>query len=156
MNLNRILIEISRFPKDHSRRFRTLCAKSQRGKRRCRSRDNDVVVRNGKTRPLYYAVTAVDRYGNESTALQLTVSRSHYAATKIIKNEGNRLRLPSKGKVLDAPYIILETLEGKSVATIPYRGSHADISNIADGMYVLRSLNRKGITHRLGYVLIKR
>lgn len=122
----------------------------------CRSRDNDVVVRNGKTRPLYYAVTAVDRYGNESTALQLTVSRSHYAATKIIKNEGNRLRLPSKGKVLDAPYIILETLEGKSVATIPYRGNHADISNIADGMYVLRSLNRKGITHRLGYVLIKR
>lgn len=122
----------------------------------CRLYDCRTVVNNEKSRTRYYAVAAVDRYGNESTALQMTVSRPHSAATRIIKNEGNRLRLPAKGNVLDAPYIILETLEGKAVATIPYRGIHADISNIADGMYVLRSLNRKGITHRLGYVLIKR
>lgn len=122
----------------------------------CRLYDLRMAVKNEKSRPRYYAVTAVDRYGNESAALQTVVSRPSSSSTGLIKNEGNYLRLPSKGKVLDAPYIILETLEGQAVATIPYRGSRADIRNIADGMYVLRSLNSKGITHRLGYVLIKR
>jgi len=121
-----------------------------------RLRDNGIVLANGRQRRIYYAVTATDRYGNESAPLQTAVSQPQTVSTRVIKNDGDYLQLPSKGAVLDAPYIIIETLEGCAVATIPYRGSRADIRRIPEGMYVMRSLNGKGVTHRLGYVLIKR
>lgn len=121
-----------------------------------RLRDNEIAVDNDKGHKLYYAVTAADRYGNESSALQLAVSRPSTASARMITNDGTYLQLPPKGTSLDAPYIIIETLEGSGIATIPYRGSRADIRRIPEGMYVLRSLNGKGVTHRLGYTLIKR
>jgi hypothetical protein len=31
-----------------------------------------------------------------------------------------------------------------------------DIGMLPEGIYVLKSLNRKGVTHRLGYFIIKR
>lgn len=122
----------------------------------CRSRDKEIAIRNDNSRPLYYAVTAMDRYGNESAALQLTVSRPSPVATSVMKNDGNFLQLPPKTNVLDAPYIIVESLDGNVVATILYRNGRVDIRHIAEGMYVLRSLNGKGVTHRLGFLMIRR
>ena len=66
------------------------------------------------------------------------------------------MKLPSKGQTLDADVLIIRTLTGTAIATLPYRGSQAAISHIQPGTYEVRSLNRKGITHRLGYIEIKR
>jgi len=66
------------------------------------------------------------------------------------------MQLPSKGQTLDADVLIVRTLTGMAVATLPYRGSQASISHIQPGTYEVRSLNRKGITHRLGFLEIKR
>jgi hypothetical protein len=66
------------------------------------------------------------------------------------------MQLPPKGKTLDADMIIIRALMGTAVATLPYRGSTADISRIPSGSYEVRSLNQKGITHRLGFLEIKR
>lgn len=108
----------------------------------------------------YYAVTAFDRYGNESKPLQEKHVQNTAPATKLpdglIKCDGKTLRLPEKSNVLDASFITIETLQGHIVATRPYKGSTTDVSRLPEGMYVLRSLGRKGVSHRLGHFIIRR
>ncbi len=78
------------------------------------------------------------------------------ASLPFLKNDGRYMQLPPKGQTLDADVLIVRTLTGMAVATLPYRGSQASISHIQPGTYEVRSLNRKGITHRLGFLEIKR
>lgn len=108
----------------------------------------------------YYAVTALDRYGNESKPLQEKHIQNTAPATKLpdglLKCDGKTLRLPEKSNVLDASFITIETLQGHIVATRPYKGSTTDVSRLPEGMYVLRSLGRKGVSHRLGHFIIRR
>ena len=70
--------------------------------------------------------------------------------------DGKRLELPQKPSTLDAKVVAIETMQGQLIATRPYIGSHLDVSQMPEGFYQLRSLNRKGITHRLGFFMIKR
>lgn len=51
---------------------------------------------------------------------------------------------------IDAEYIVIEDLQGRIVATAPYRPA-ADISRLANGIYVVRTLGLKGVSHRLGW-----
>lgn len=108
----------------------------------------------------YYAVTALDRYGNESKPLQEKHVQNTAPATKLpdglLKCDGKTLRLPEKSNVLDASFITIETLQGHIVATRPYKDSTTDVSRLPEGMYVLRSLGRKGVSHRLGHFIIRR
>lgn len=118
-----------------------------------RVRGNELLLNTD--RECFYAVTAMDRYGNESTPLQ-SYQRG-MAATRMLKHDGRRLQLPKTSNELDADFVMIESLPGTVVATRPFRrGSAIDISTIPDGVYTLRSLNRKGITHRLGQFLIRR
>lgn len=110
----------------------------------------------------YYAVTAVNRYGQESAPLQqydmpasYDASGADLQATGILFSAGQPMALPSKGQTLDADFIMIETLQGRQVAIRPYAG-HLDMEGIPDGMYQLRSLGKKGRTHRLGFFMLKR
>ena len=102
----------------------------------------------------FYAVTAMDRYGNESNAMQSYVKGT--PRQQLLKHDGRRLQLPKKNGTLDAEFVTIETMQGSVVATRPYRGETINITDIRDGVYILRSLNHKGITHRLGSFIIKR
>ena len=99
----------------------------------------------------------MDRYGNESAPLQ-----SHQPEIEQVPNaqllscNGYLLDLPEKGSVLDADMVSIETLQGKMIALKPYRGKTANVSDVKEGFYVLKSLNKKGKTHRLGFFMIKR
>lgn len=123
-----------------------------------RLRKSSLIIPHDPTR--YYAVTAIDRYGNESTPLQERHTNPDTPETRItdrlLKCDGKTLSLPEKGSVLDAAFVTIETLQGHIVATRPYKGTTADVSSLPEGMYVLRSLGRKGVTHRLGYFVIRR
>ena len=123
-----------------------------------RLRKSSLIIPHDPTR--YYAVTAIDRYGNESTPLQERHTKPEMLETRItdrlLKCDGKTLSLPEKGSVLDASFVTIETLQGHIVATRPYKGTTADVSRLPEGMYVLRSLGRKGVTHRLGYFVIRR
>lgn len=123
-----------------------------------RLRKSSLIIPHDPTR--YYAVTAIDRYGNESTPLQERHTNPDTPETRItdrlLKCDGKTLSLPEKGSVLDAAFVTIETLQGHIVATRPYNGTVADVSRLPEGMYVLRSLGRKGVTHRLGYFVIRR
>ena len=98
-----------------------------------------------------YAVTAMDRYGQESPAAQLLINAGPvYSAPLIARSDGRPIALPQQSSVLDADFIIVETMLGQSVAILPYSPT-LDISRLPDGMYQLRSLGRKGRNHRIGF-----
>ena len=117
----------------------------------------------------HYAVTATDRYGNESAPLQQegvaptdgmwtdgTHSLPSLTQRPMLTCDNNTVTLPQKGPVLDAQYITLENIYGRIVATRPYNGTAADVRQLPDGIYIARSLGRKGIAHRLGWFVVKR
>lgn len=98
-----------------------------------------------------YAVTAMDRYGQESPAAQLLLNAGPvYAAQLIAKTDGRPIALPAKGQTLDAEFVLVENFMGQAVATAPY-GTTLNVSGLPDGMYQLRSLGRKGRNHRIGF-----
>ena len=114
--------------------------------------------------PLYFAITALDRYGNESeplqshqpTATQRTPLHTPHSTLPMFPCDGRQLTLPEKPAPLDANTLAIETLQGTLVATRPWRGNKTDVSTLPEGFYQLRSLGRKGITHRLGFFKVKR
>ena len=104
--------------------------------------------------PLHYAVTALDRYGNESkpTTDDGPVITPLSAKLPLLKNDGTTLRLPDKGKILDADLVIIRNMAGKEITTRIY-GKTANISTLNEGMYTVYSLGRKNVQHRLGYFI---
>lgn len=102
----------------------------------------------------FYAVTAMDRYGNESEPLQ-SYQKPTAKIRNMLEHDGKWLSLPDGAGILDAEYITIETLQGNIVTTRPYKGSAVNISGMHDGVYIVRSLNHKGITHRLGFFVLK-
>ena len=112
--------------------------------------------RRAGSRPLHYAVTALDRYGNESVALQEDPygSRPTPHDSYLLPNDGRTLLLTASATT-DAEYLAVCTLQGTIIRTCPNQ-PHVDVRPLRDGIYELRSLNRKGIMHRLGFFIVKR
>lgn len=123
-----------------------------------RLRKTGIIIPRDPSR--YYAVTATDRYGNESKPLQEKHTDCDATPARLpdglLECDGKRLSLPKKSNVLDASFVTIETLQGDIVATRQYKGNTADVSRLPEGMYVLRSLGRKGVSHRLGHFIIRR
>ena len=110
----------------------------------------------------HYAITAMDRYGNESAPLQEygvdNKNGNNFASAKaseFLPCDGRLLSLPDKGSTLDADYVTIETLQGTVITVRPYNNATLDVSRLTNGIYILRSLGRKGRTHRLGFFMIR-
>lgn len=121
-----------------------------------RVQDNHIIVKEYIKNNFFYAITSIDRYGNESSPAQPIQSETAARTDKFIENDGKRLLLPEKGQTLDSEYVIIKSLTGNIIAIRPYKGKYADISDIKNGFYILLSLNKKDIAHRLGFFIIKR
>ena len=110
----------------------------------------------------YYAITATDRYGNESRTLQEDApygeDEPRCSSTRLLRCDGKKVEVPNKAHLADTEYLLVESLQGIAVATLQYNGSAEtiNISTLKNGMYQMRSLNRKGMSHRLGMFIIKR
>ena len=104
---------------------------------------------------MYFAVSALDRYGNESQALQQAYTDCPQSSTRIVRTDGKKLQLDSLVVDGEAEYLVFESLAGNMVSTAKLASS-VDISQIPDGVYTLRSINKRGIQHRLAMVIIKR
>jgi hypothetical protein len=108
--------------------------------------------------PVNYAVTAQDRYGNESRAAQIRLHEPHrtpQSSSTMIPIVDQHLSLPSKPSTLNADFIVIETLAGQAVTVCPYR-KQINTSMLNEGIYQWRTLDKKGVTHRMGYFSIKR
>lgn len=109
----------------------------------------------------YYAVTATNRYGAESSACQSCNSGSKsddgeeisYYGARFLPCEGNFVFLDSVD-VLEGQLVEIETITGNILASnfVRMYNGHlcVNIKNIAYGHYFLNIINRKGYRHRLG------
>lgn len=116
---------------------------------------------------LYYAVTAVDRYGNESAPRQMFSSGQEQAVAKKVESSPlcpiltckNTLKLSQISSVhpLSASSCVIgvETLQGKLLHTFTASPT-IDISCLQPGMYVLRSIHKKGVSHRLCFLKVEK
>lgn len=102
----------------------------------------------------YFAVTAMDRYGNESLSLQSYTKQSHKVFGLLPCNDG-RLSLPVKSNVLDAQWLVIDNLMGQQMMVLSYKGRQADVRSLSPGYYQLRSLGSKGVSHKLGYFKVE-
>lgn len=113
-----------------------------------------------KSGEAYFAITGMDRYGNESDALQSILEPS--SRQSLLANDGKHLVLPQRviesKNLSNADMVVMESLQGQMIATrrMTRNQKTIDISQLPDGVYYLKTLDKKGITHRLGEFTIKR
>ena len=101
----------------------------------------------------YYAVTAQDRYGNEGPAIQEGSTHSQDCnVSSMLPNDGRKLRVIV---ATDAKTLQIATLQGKTIKTC-MNEQQIDISTLPEGIYQLKSVHKKGITHRLGFFVVRR
>jgi uncharacterized lipoprotein YddW (UPF0748 family) len=104
-------------------------------------------------RQWYYAVTAQDRYGNEGPAMQEESTHSQdCSVSSMLPNDGRKLRVIV---ATDAKTLQIATLQGKTIKTC-MNEQQIDISTLPEGIYQLKSVHKKGITHRLGFFVVRR
>ncbi|MGM9702568.1 MAG: glycoside hydrolase family 10 protein [Prevotella sp.] len=116
------------------------------------------IPQNGNSVTMHYAVTATDRYGRESKAATTPApnSSTDMEIPGMLSCDGKSLRLPRKAEASDAEYIAIESAAGNIITTRPYSTTNVDVRQIPQGFYVVRSLNRKGASHRMGFFIIRR
>lgn len=123
--------------------------------------DRVVVRDDDKEEPLYYAVTSMDRYGNESRPVQShqreeRVLGPRFGKANKLACDGVRVQLPDDIKKLDISYLLVENREGQRVAIRKSNGKYLNVSMLSGGMYVLKVVNRKGVKHAIGTFILKK
>lgn len=107
---------------------------------------NSIKVMPGLT----YAVTAMDRYGNESHAVMVgEPSAKHDYDVKLLTVNGGYVKLHLMSEI-DADCISFETVQGSIVAVKTQKAGKVYVGDLPRGLYVVRGVNNKGIAHRLG------
>ena len=108
-------------------------------------RDTTVILKSNQGRA-YYAVTASDRYGNESTPLELNTTPQ---ADLPILNRGNKLVLPSLENVQEI--LICNTL-GEIISKVQYQ-SDISLEVLPEGFYLVYTLGKEGERILIGTIL---
>ena len=101
----------------------------------------------------YYAVTAQDRYGNEGPAVQeASAYCQNFNVSSLLPNDGRKLRVNAPS---DAKALMITTLQGNMVKTC-MNEPVIDISTLPEGIYQIKSVHKKHISHRLGFFVVRR
>ncbi len=111
--------------------------------------------------PLYFAVTSMDGYGNESTPTQENstfdgMKRGEFGKARWLKCDGKSVKLPSEAKNVDAMCFLFETLQGEVVKSAFAKDNILSVSGLSEGIYVVKSLNKRGVSHSLGTFIYKK
>lgn len=124
-------------------------------------RDTLMLKSSDDSQTLYYAVTAMDGFGNESLPTQSMmpgISRNEnvQGMARVLKNDGKTLLLPETAKMVDNPQATIENLQGRKVCVLPIKGNRVDIRQIQEGIYLVRIGNQHGRAHVVGTFRVKR
>ena len=111
--------------------------------------------------PLYYAVTSMDRYGNESRPVQSQQREERaqspgFGKANRLACDRMRVQLPDGIKKLDISYLLVENWEGQRVAIRKTNGKYLNVSMLSGGVYVLKVVNHKGVKHTIGTFILKK
>lgn len=119
-----------------------------------RQRQRHLFVARKAGRPLHYAVTALDRFGNESRpTLHESPSAHHESPSTLLPNDGQTLHVPQQ-QLFDAQLLTVCDMQGRQVLVCTYRPG-ISIAHLSEGIYQLYALNKKR-RQRLGFFTIKR
>ncbi len=104
----------------------------------------------------YYAVTAMDRYGNESSATQSNVLAE--PVIEYLRNDGTRLQLPEIDRDFGTRYIRIESLMGNTMLQRAYTKTTKEIviRTLPDGVYRVKSVDKNKVARHIGQFIIKR
>ena len=94
----------------------------------------------------YFAVTAADRYGNESAPLALNTAPEVESPTL---NQGNKLVLPQLENV---PEILICNALGETISKVSYQ-PEISLKLLPEGFYLVYTLNEEGEKKFLGTIL---
>ena len=105
--------------------------------------------------PLYFAITSMDGYGIESQATQenqydIRKYNYRYGAARMLVCDGDKLYLGEIAKNLDSEILLVQSLQGNTIRRYLKHSNKLDISNLSNGVYILKSLNKRGVEHTLG------
>ena len=102
----------------------------------------------------FFAVTAIDRYGNESVALQSDTP--HKPSMEWLPNDGRMLTMPKLDPTMSCEYISIRSLAGNEVTIRPYSDKPMNIRTLRDGVYTLNSVDKHKVVRRIGQFIIRR
>lgn len=111
----------------------------------------------------YYAVTSMDRYGNESEAKQNFVQHKGKSKNQnvirqtllpLYKCNGRKVVF-NRTDVNSSDLLQIVTMQGLAVKTV-FVSNELDVRTLPEGFYMLRTLGKKKSSHRLGYFQLKR
>lgn len=108
---------------------------------------------------LYFAVTAMDRYGRESSPLQEEPLFTVQTSPALLDNDGTTLMLPAMARQADIVRYEIQTLQGQMFRSSRHwdrKHGKLDISALPDGIYQLLGRTRKNRSYVLGTFLIRR
>ncbi len=116
---------------------------------------NSIKIETTDDNALYFAVTSMDGYGIESQGSQENQSdfntRKHrYGAARTLPCNGETVILGESTKFIDSDILLIQTLQGGTVAQYKIQHKELNIKHLQDGIYIIKSLNKKGIQHTLG------
>ena len=94
----------------------------------------------------YFAVTAADRYGNESAPLALNTAPEVESPTL---NQGNKLVLP---QLEDVPEILICNALGETISKVSYQ-PEISLKLLPEGFYLVYTWNEEGEKKFLGTIL---
>jgi len=105
--------------------------------------------------PLYFAVTSMDGYGIESHPAQENQQdflkyNQRLGAARMLICDGNKVYLGEITKNLDSEILLVQTLQGTTIRRYYKHSNYLNISFLSNGVYRLKSLNKRGIEHTLG------
>lgn len=118
-------------------------------------RDNYLTInRNSK---LNFAVTSVDRYGNESQPVIFNNNTSIIVKNKyLLPNDGYKLLIPKDLQKSANGYVAFKSLAGMIVGIGKYeKDGEIDVRKLNPGCYSIHSISKDGNAHRIGFTIIK-
>ena len=110
-------------------------------------------------RLMHYAVTATDRYAQESgptychTPLHNSQDKQLSSQdTQLLRTATGSIELPQRSSTTDADVLAVTDLTGRLVQTLRWT-TRPNLSTLPDGMYILHIMDKKGVTHRIAWMM---
>ena len=112
---------------------------------------------NSQGEKLYYVVTAMDGYGNESRVPQedkktavSDAQQKPVGTARWLRCDGKTVKAPGLPEKNKAKYYVVENGLKMEVIRVKAKTNTLDISSLPIGIYHLKALTKKGVTHSLG------
>lgn len=110
---------------------------------------------------LYFAITSMDEYGNESEPCQMdaqhikNTSMGRQGKAKLLKIHDEYVELPISITQTDVKYILVRSLQNQPIYITRPKNMKISIKNIKDGVYTLNCVTHKNIEHTIGTIFKK-